>query len=66
MAKKRGGRREGAGRKPKYNGHTRAFSVTCPENLLDEIDADRGDMPRSEYTVRALRRYLHDRQRRQK
>ena len=56
---KRGGKRPGAGRKPKYqSGNTREISIRLPPAAIEKIDADaaRLGISRSEAIARRLLR----------
>ena len=41
-----------------FLGATRIKAVTLPVNLIEEIDANRGDVPFSEFVASAIKAYL--------
>jgi len=41
-----------------FMGTTRVKAVTFPVNLIEEIDAERGEIPFSEYVTRAVKEHL--------
>ena len=49
-----GGKREGAGRKPKYGSHSTQITISIPPILKNHIDGIRGDESRSEYITHLL------------
>ena len=38
---------------------TRKIAITLPKSVLQKIDNERGDVPRSRYILRAVESYLH-------
>lgn len=65
MAKKRGGKREGAGRKPNPEGRAVTVAVSVPEPLLARLDtlAEQNAWSRSEAVKRAIQSLLGDQKR---
>ena len=49
-----GGKREGAGRKPKYGSRSTQITISIPPILKTHIDNIRGDESRSEYITHLL------------
>ena len=54
----RGGKREGAGRKPLDSEKRRQITVWLPAEALRQLDAARGDEPRSHRIARLVRAWL--------
>ena len=52
---------------PKASRNAVCFGISFPQSILDKIDADRGDVPRSKYILRLVEEvYAHREQARKK